>query len=150
VSRLGGCADRACAAGVDVEQRKKECENCGAANPVAANFCHNCGQPYGPGWVRPAVCFTPVMQRWRQLKYRMTRKEVRGLLGEPARVEAAPADAPEYERWLYEYEAAQKRGVGPDSAEAAECPAEHSTLRAEVRFLLADGALAGWTEPVWH
>jgi hypothetical protein len=130
---------------LNVETRQKHCENCGAVNPAAANFCHNCGHPYGPGWIRPAVRLTPVMQRWRELKYRMTRKEVRTLLGEPARIEAAPLDAPECERWLYEYETPDRRTMPPDTCPAPEKP----LVRAEVRFLLSDGALASWSEPLW-
>jgi hypothetical protein len=130
---------------LNVETRQKHCENCGAVNPAAANFCHNCGHPYGPGWVRPAVRLTPVVQRWRELKYRMTRREVRTLLGEPARIEAAPPDARACERWLYEYETPGKGALPPVPAHLAAT----ATLRGEVRFLLADGALAGWTEPDW-
>jgi membrane protease subunit (stomatin/prohibitin family) len=146
---VGARRSAAQTAGANVETRQKDCENCGAANPAVANFCHNCGHPYGPGWVRPAVRLTPVVLRWRKLKYRMTRKEVRTLLGEPARIEAAPPDAPECERWLYEYAPAGK-GTAPPNPEAAEHPTEQPTLRAEVRFLLADGALTGWTEPDWR
>ncbi len=129
-----------------MEPDQKPCDNCGTANPAAANFCRNCGQPYGPGWVRPAVRITPVLQRWRRLKHRMTRNEVRTLLGEPARIVAGPPESPEYECWRYEYSNA---GVG-GRQQSADNPGATQPPLGEIRFLLADGALAAWTEPDWN
>ena len=118
---------------------RKTCAHCGADSPTAANFCARCGQPFGPGWVRPAVAVTPLMQCWRRLKPRMTRKEVVTLLGEPARVEAAPPDSPEHERWRYEYE----RSGGEETGTASR------RMGGTVSFSLSDGALVAWSEPEW-
>ncbi len=112
---------------------RKTCEACGAENPTAAQFCRQCGRPWGQGWVRPVTPANPAAQAWRRVKLRMTRREVRTLLGEPARVDAAPPASPDCERWIYEYE---RGGTG-------------RRLSGEIRFHLADGCAVAWTEPDW-
>jgi hypothetical protein len=112
----------------------KPCEYCGAENPALAKFCRQCGKPWPPPALRSATRDSPVMQQWRRLKHQMTRKEVRALLGEPARIEAAVAGAPPRERWTYEYE----RAAGGDR------------LAGQVEFALPDGAVAAWVEPDWR
>ena len=64
----------------------------------------------------------------------MTRKELRTLLGEPARIETVhpPGEAP-IERWSYEYQA-----VGRETR-----------LVGEVRLDLEEGTVRGWAEPAW-
>ncbi len=112
---------------------RKTCAQCGAENPPAANFCRQCGRPWGLPWVRAAVSPAPIAQQWRRLKLRMTRKEVRTLLGEPAQIVAAPADAPECERWQYYYE----RGATPQR------------LVGQVQISVAEGCVVAWNEPDW-
>ena len=116
------------------ENMRKTCDNCGAENPPGANFCRQCGKPWGQAWLRPAVRMTPLMQQWRGLRHRMTYKEVRRVLGEPARIDVAPPGWPGFEVWTYEYEPA---------------PGAGGLLRGEMRFLLTEGTLAVWSEPDW-
>jgi hypothetical protein len=118
---------------------RKTCEACGAENPTTAQFCRQCGRPWAAPWIRAATPAIPALQAWRRLKLRMTRKEVRTLLGEPARVDAAPPAAPDCERWTYEYE----RGATGDRG----VPADR--LRGVVSFHVADGCVTSWEEPDW-
>jgi hypothetical protein len=113
---------------------RKACENCGAENPRSAHFCRQCGKPWAHAWLRSVTCVTPLMQQWRGLRHRMTRKEVRSLLGEPARVETASVGSPAIEAWTYEYEAT----VGG------------SRPRGTVHFLISEATVAAWTEPDWQ
>ena len=113
---------------------RKQCDNCGAENPAIARFCRQCGRPWGQAWLRSATCVTPLMQQWRGLRHRMTRKEVRSLLGEPARVETAHAGSPALETWTYEYE--------PVGGGARLC--------GTIQFLLSEGTLSAWSEPSWR
>ena len=122
---------------------RKTCERCGAENSAVAEYCRQCGRPWGSPWVRPVVPTSPLLPAWRRLKLRMTRKEVRILLGEPARVDASPPDSPECERWTYEYE----RGDAVKEA-TTECD-RSGRLQGAVCFHLADGGVTGWTEPGW-
>ena len=110
----------------------KDCEYCGTPNPAAANFCRQCGKSWPPE-LRSLTRETPLMQQWRRLKHQMTRKEVRRVLGEPARVEPAP-DPHGAERWTYEYE----RPGAPAAP-----------LGGSLEFTLPDGTLGTWVEPDW-
>jgi hypothetical protein len=112
----------------------KECEHCGTENPAAANFCRQCGKPWSQPWLRSATRVSPVLQQWRCLKHRMTRKEVRTVLGEPARIDANAPGSPPSERWTYEYER---------SGEAS------ARLTGIIEFALPDGTVATWVEPDW-
>ncbi len=75
------------------------------------------------------------MQQWRKLTTQLTRKDVRKLLGEPARVEVpGPGTAVSVETWNYEYH--------PDG---------DAKLRAPAQVCFAsDGRLLSWTEPPWN
>jgi len=64
----------------------------------------------------------------------MTRKEVRSLLGEPARVETARVSSPALEQWTYEYE---PTGGG-------------ERLRGTVQFPISEGTVSAWAEPDWR
>jgi hypothetical protein len=112
---------------------KKACDNCGAENPLVARFCRQCGKPWAQAWLRSVTCVTPLMQQWRALRHRMTRKEVRSLLGEPARIETALVGCPALEVWAYGYEPV---GGG-------------ERLRGTVQFVISEGTVAAWTEPDW-
>jgi hypothetical protein len=113
----------------------KPCEHCGAENPALAKFCRQCGQPWPPPALRSATRDSPLMQQWRRLRHQMTRKEVRALLGEPARIEPATPGSPVRERWTYEYE----RSDG-----AAD------RLGGHIEFAMPDGVVAAWVEPDWR
>lgn len=78
---------------------------------------------------------TPLLERWRQLHYTLTRKEVRKLLGEPKRVEP-PKETSDgsYERWIYEYEALADRT---------------RKVTGELLFSIVESRLISWTEPDW-
>jgi hypothetical protein len=110
-----------------------KCDQCGAENPAAANFCGQCGTPVSSAGLRSATRPTPLMQQWRRLKYRMTRREVRAILGEPARIDTAAAGSPMLERWTYAYER-------PGGAER---------LAGRIDFALPDGTVSAWAEPDW-
>jgi hypothetical protein len=112
----------------------KDCEHCGTENPPAAKYCRRCGKPWTQSWLRSATRVTPVMQQWRRLRHQMTRKEVRIILGEPARIETTATGSPGSERWRYEYECANR-----------------GTQRASgtVEFALPDGTVLAWVEPDW-
>jgi hypothetical protein len=113
----------------------KRCEQCGAENAEAARFCSRCGRAWEGVWIRSTTRVTPIVQRWRRIRPRMTRKELRALLGEPARIETVqlPGEPPR-ERWTYEYEV-----VGRDTR-----------LIGEVRLDLEEGTVRGWSEPPWQ
>ncbi len=77
------------------------------------------------------------MEQWRKLSHKLTRKEVRKLLGEPLRVELDPVgqshDHPK-ERWTYEY---HDRGE-PDRR-----------TQGEITISITQGHVLHWTEPDW-
>jgi len=74
------------------------------------------------------------MRQWRQLSTRLTRKDVRKLLGEPAEVAVpAPDSELKLETWSYSY-----RRDEPDAARVS----------ARVQFS-PDGGVSSWTEPAW-
>ena len=118
------------------------CTYCGHMIPAAAKFCSRCGAPTAGDLVRSATRVTPLMQQWRKLSARLTRREARQLLGEPARVELGdPSDpsrahvAPTIESWIYEYEV-----VGhPDRR-----------VQGLVRISVPEGRVLSWTEPDWN
>jgi hypothetical protein len=112
----------------------KTCDNCGTDNPPAANYCRQCGRPWADQRVRSATKVTPVLRQWRVLTHRMTRKEVRRLLGEPLRVELTETQARTAENWIYEYEVEG---------------ASEERLRGLVSFSTAEGTVVSWTEPDW-
>ena len=113
----------------------KTCHECGAENPPTANFCRQCGRPWADAPLRPATRTSTLMRQWRALRHRMTRKEVRKVLGEPARIETAdPANPAARETWSYTYADAQT-GAAP--------------LSGVLHFNIADLTLASWVEPEW-
>ena len=119
----------------------QECRQCGNVNPEDANFCARCGQPVAAGALRPVIPSSPLAQQWRRLKFRMTRREVRSILGEPARIEVAPGDtspgdAP-IERWTYAYRAADRHPGLPERGSG------------RIDFAMPDGIVFGWKEPDW-
>jgi len=122
---------------------QRECEQCGASSPQTARYCGRCGRAWADEPIRTVTRPTPVMLQWRLLRLRLTRKEVRKLLGEPARIElveragiaAAVPGTPTVERWCYEYE----RVDGAAQRESG-----------MVEFALADGTVLTWREPDWE
>ena len=85
----------------------------------------------------------------------MTRKEVRAILGEPARSEAVGVAteraASDYalapmERWFFEYTIVEDR-PHPSAGTAAIGRGEH--LYGNVEFVPPDGTVSSWTEPDW-
>lgn len=75
------------------------------------------------------------MQQWRQLSSRVTRREARRLLGEPARVEFIDDPMnPTAEVWTYEYESARS-------------PAEK--IAGSVVISISGQNVVSWTEPDW-
>lgn len=112
----------------------RDCEHCGTPNPPAANFCRRCGKPWSEPALRSATRVTPLMQQWRRLRHQMTRKEVRAILGEPARIEMSASGPPRTERWTYAYE----HSGGPVER-----------LGGVVEFALPDGTATAWVEPEW-
>src|SRR5262249_35867544 len=112
----------------------KNCDQCGAENLDAANFCSRCGFGFGRVPIRSATRVTPVMQQWRQMSQKLTRKEVRKLLGEALRIDVNhEVDNTTVEKWTYEYESvgnqARPHGV--------------------VVFDVAESRILAWTEPDW-
>jgi hypothetical protein len=112
----------------------RDCEHCGTPNPPTANFCRRCGKPWSEPLLRSATRVTPLMQQWRRLRHQMTRKEVRTILGEPARIEMPASGPPQIERWTYAYE--QSGG-------------HVERLCGAVEFALPDGTVLSWVEPDW-
>jgi hypothetical protein len=134
-----------------------QCQQCGATNPEAANFCRQCGASASLRGARSTTPDSPLLRQWRRLKFRMTRKEVRAILGEPAKIEAAevamePASghfAPAtMERWLFEYAlCVPQPAMSGDSARSD--PSPPPQLRGVVQFTPPDGTVWSWTEPDW-
>ncbi len=122
---------------------QRVCEQCGASSPQVARYCGRCGRAWAEEPIRTVTRSTPLMLQWRLLRLRLTRKEVRKLLGEPARIElaeragvpAAVAGVPTVEQWRYEYERV-------DGAAQRE--------RGMVEFALVDGTVLTWREPDWE
>jgi formate-dependent phosphoribosylglycinamide formyltransferase (GAR transformylase) len=112
------------------------CDHCGADNPSTARYCRRCGRPTGEPLLRSVTPTASALALWRQLSTKMTRKDVRRLLGEPARLQAADAShADATETWTYEYEVVGR-------------PAERVT--GAVRFVSGEGSVLTWTEPEWE
>jgi hypothetical protein len=116
------------------ENMTTHCEHCGTDNPTPAVFCRQCGARLAEPALRPVTPASPLVPQWRRLKYRLTRKEVRALLGEPARVEATASTLGNVERWSYEYEQIDKAAA---------------RLAGTVEFTLPDGIVTAWSEPDW-
>ncbi len=74
---------------------------------------------------------TPLLAQWRKLTTRMTRKDVRHLLGEPLRLQRTENS----EQWVYVYEAVSDQG---------------QTVEGKVKFDPSDGRVLSWTEPDWE
>lgn len=111
------------------------CSGCGADNPDAANYCRRCGRELLGPCPRSTTRVSPLMRRWRELSYNLTRKEVRQLLGEPKRIEAPLcADPSNVETWVYEYEVADAPG---------------RVVSGAVMISVDQSRVAGWTEPPW-
>jgi hypothetical protein len=120
----------------------QRCAQCGHDNPEAARFCSHCGAPMKGDLVRSATRLSPLMQQWRGLSTRTTRRELRQLLGEPARIDLSdPTDArhehaaPGIETWTYEYEVAAR-------------PEQRVSGRVLVNA--CEGRLLSWVEPDWE
>jgi hypothetical protein len=83
----------------------------------------------------------------------MTRKEVRAILGEPAKIEASGVTAEHagpMERWFFEYALSPKE---PNrSVVAAVRAADVGSplmLRGSIEFAPPDGMVSSWIEPDW-
>ncbi len=114
----------------------RSCEQCGADSPDIARFCRQCGKPLSGRMIRSATRVTAVMEQWRRLSTSMTRKELRKLLGEPLRIEAAAsADPNATETWHYEY---------------AAIDAPEARMDGSVTFSTAEARVLSWTEPDWQ
>ena len=112
----------------------QRCAQCSQAMPDAAKFCPRCGAPTAGDLIRSATRLTPLMQQWRKLSTRLTRREAKQLLGEPARIDLAHATAPAMETWTYEYE-----NVSLPNARVAGL----------VRVCAGEGRVLSWVEPDW-
>lgn len=111
-----------------------ECSQCGATNPAAARYCRRCGRAFLDAPIRSTTRLTPLMQQWRQLSTRLTRKDVRKLLGEPAGVQVPGPDSNlTFETWSYSYERAES---------------EARRVTARVQFA-PGGGVVSWKEPEW-
>lgn len=107
----------------------------GHDNTDAARYCSRCGRPLGGDPIRSATRVTPLMQLWRQLSSRVTRREARRLLGEPARVEFIDDPLnPTAEVWTYQYEPADGTG---------------SRIAGSVVISISGQNVVSWTEPDW-
>lgn len=117
----------------------RSCAQCGATNPPAARFCRWCGMPAEEPVMQPVVRLTALVRQWRGLRPRLTRTDVRRLLGEPAHVGTADGESPG-ERWTYRY--------APAAAEsergAAAAPSGY------VDFAPPDSIVSAWQEPAWE
>ena len=111
------------------------CSRCATPRQAGANFCPRCGAAFSRAMtVRSTTRSSPLMERWRQLNYSLTRKELRKLLGEPKRVEPPPTcEAGATERWIYEYEAV----------------ATGKRVTGEVQVSVAESRVVTWLEPDW-
>jgi hypothetical protein len=115
------------------------CGSCGMESPPSARFCARCGTalPTGGGpsgstevLLRSATRLTPLLAHWRKLSTRLTRKDVRHLLGEPLRLQRTENS----EQWIYRYDVASQPGL---------------TVEGFVKFDPFDGRLLAWEEPEW-
>jgi hypothetical protein len=118
------------------------CPRCATANPGAAGYCRNCGLSLG----RPIESITrisPLLLLWRQLSATLTRKDVRKILGEPARIVVGDVRDPQsVEVMIYEYRA---RTAGAGDGVNVSSPGR--LISGEVHVLMTDGRLVTWREP---
>lgn len=111
------------------------CENCGAAQAAAANFCSRCGRGRAEPLLRSTTPLSRLVSDWRQINRSLTRKDVVRLLGEPKRIEpAAEAGVHAVDRWVYEYAEA---GGG-------------RVIRGEVHISVSESRVQFWSEPEWE
>lgn len=158
---------------------QKTCARCGASNPTLASFCRQCGERLTDLALRAVIAVTPLVERWRSLRRQMTRREVRKLLGEPAKIESMPdagaagtaADADHGSSSgrpdggpasgpLTGGPASGQSVGGPASGRSSggerwiylyDCPGAPAVrLAATVEFEPPDGLVAAWTEPDWE
>ena len=117
-----------------------QCGSCDAESPAAARYCARCGQPLPPSGgpnapdemlLRSATRLMPLLAQWRKLTTRMTRKDVRRLLGEPLRLKRTENS----EQWVYVYEAVSNQG---------------QAIEGMVKFDASDGRALSWAEPDWE
>lgn len=107
----------------------------GHDNADAARYCSRCGRPLGGDPIRSATRVTPLMQLWRQLSSRVTRREARRLLGEPARVDFIDDPLnPTAEIWTYQYESTDGTS---------------SRIAGTVIISISGQNVVSWTEPDW-
>jgi len=114
----------------------KICPRCGAENPDPARYCRRCGSACDEVTISSATRLTPLLRQWRSISHKLTRKDIRRLLGEPAKLEVPAPDAGDpTETWTYQYAPAAGGGDPPIG---------------KVFFWLPDGRVAFWTEPDWN
>lgn len=116
------------------------CTSCGMESPATAKFCSRCGQALPPSGgpsganellLCSATRLTPLLAQWRKLTTRLTRKDVRNLLGEPLRLQRTENS----ELWIYVYDVVSQ-------------PA--TVVEGSVKYDPFDGRLLSWEEPDWH
>lgn len=114
----------------------KRCHSCSTGCQENARFCGRCGASLdSTGLVRSATRVTPLLQRWRRLSRRLTRKDVKLLLGEPLRIQMpSPSEMTQHEDWHYVYRALD---------------GSHDGVEGVVRICPTDGRLLSWNEPDW-
>jgi len=120
------------------------CRRCGRVNRPVANYCGQCGLALSVPTVQSMTKVTPLMKQWRLVGHQMTRKEIRKLLGEPARIEqqvspgtntgATETPLAMTEVWNYDYEVVD---------------GSKQVTRGCVVFSVPEGRLLTWSEPDW-
>lgn len=119
------------------------CDQCGATASPAARYCRQCGVACDTPLVRSLTRLTTLMQQWRGLSHALTRRDVRKLLGEPARVEPANLlESPRIETWHYEYERVVESPSDPVSPKPR--------VKGVVQFSQDEGRVLTWNEPDWN
>ena len=115
----------------------RHCESCACDNPAEAAFCRQCGRPAAEPLLRSTTRLSALLAQWRKLSQKLTRNEVRKLLGEPKRIAGAAAadglDALTLEIWTYEYESLK----------------DGQRVRGEVRISPGESRVLAWVEPDW-
>lgn len=123
----------------------RRCESCACDNPAEAAFCRQCGRPAAEPLLRSTTRLSALLAQWRKLSQKLTRNEVRKLLGEPKRIACAAAGAgdaesttgniaaPSLEIWTYEYQSIS----------------DWRRIHGDVRISPAESRVLAWTEPDW-
>lgn len=120
------------------------CDRCGTAATPSARYCPRCGNACNGPLVRSLTRVSTLLQQWRGLSHSLTRRDVRKLLGEPARIEPADLrDAVRVETWRYDY-----ARVAEDKE--AETTAHNPKVAGSVQFAQDEGRVLTWTEPNWE